>query len=290
MKKYTFPISIMIVAWLLSIPFSASAADKAKESMTQGADNSMTAKKDRDQAAAEESQSERMAAEKRIDSVIRMLKEGVAISNSIPASAMEKAIGIAVIPDWTKAALIAGGSYGSGVLSAKRDDGQWTDPLFVSLTGGSLGFQAGMKSSELILVFTDRTELNQLAKNEDISLGADARVTAGSMNKGKSTEITEAKILTFEKSSGLFAGAALDGTVLKIQRSPTLAYYSLPDNPEEARGYFGKENVDASLYSQIIDANVKRPAMSKAVVPDSAQKFKNALETFVKSIQDRSKQ
>ena len=230
-----------------------------------------------------------MAAEERIDSATRLLKEGVAISNSIPASVMKKAVGIAIIPEWTKAALIAGGSYGSGVLSAKQKDGHWSNPLFVSLTGGSLGAQAGLKSSDLILVFTNQGALEQLAKNEDFTLGMEAGVTAGDVDKSKSVDMTDAPILSYEKSSGLFAGVSLDGAVLKIQRSPTLAYYSLPDNPEEARGYFGKENADASLYSQIIDANERRPAMSSAVVPDSAKKFKDAVDAFVSSVKARSK-
>jgi lipid-binding SYLF domain-containing protein len=202
---------------------------------------------------------------------------------------MEKAVGIAVVPEWTKAALIAGGSYGSGILSAKRKDGHWTDPLFLSLTGGSVGVQAGFKTSELILVFTDREVLDQLAKNEDFTIGADASMTAGDVDKSQSAQMNDAKILTYEKSSGLFAGASLDGTVLKVQQSPTLAYYRLSDNSGEARGYFGKENANASLYGEIISSDAKHPTMSKAVVPDSAREFKNAVEHFISSIQSRSK-
>ena len=261
MKRVTLIISLVIIAGLIIIPFAASADD---------------------------TKSERKAAEESVSSAISLLKKGVEISNSIPASVMNKAVGMAVIPKWTEAALIAGGGYGSGVLMAKKKSGEWSNPLFVSLTGGSFGVQAGFKSSDLILVFTDRAALEQVAKSENYTLGADASVSAGDTDKSKGASTKDAQIITYENSSGLFAGAALDGNVLKIQREPTLAYYSLPDSGQEARGYFGKDN--ALLYDQIIGPHAKGSAMGKVVVPDSAKSLRDATDKFVSSIKARPKQ
>lgn len=290
MKKIAFLLSFVAVAGLLGIPFQAIAADQANELKPLDKENQRVLKSDEniktdENVDVDEVQSDRNAAEERINSAIRLFKEGVAISNSIPASVMKNAAGIAVIPEWTKAALIAGGSYGSGVLMSKQDNGQWSNPLFVSLTGGSLGAQVGLKSSDLILVFTNRGALEKLAKDEDFTLGVDASVAAGDVDKGTSASLKDAQVLTYKRSSGLFAGASLDGSVLQIQRDPTLAYYSLPDSGQEARGYFGKD--DARLYNQIIGSDGKG-SMDKAVVPDSAERLKEAVDEFVSSVKDRS--
>lgn len=294
MKKISSLISIMAMAALLGFPFHAIAAEQTNEATPLDRENQEVLGSDRDadvnqnmNADVDKAKSDRTAAEERVNSAIRLFKEGVAISNTIPASVIEKAAGIAVIPEWTKAALVAGGSYGSGVLMSKQDNGEWSNPLFISLTGGSVGAQVGYKSSDLILVFTNHGVLEQLAKDEDFTLGVDASVAAGDVDKSKSASLKDAQVLTYKRTSGLFAGASLDGTVLQIQKDPTLAYYSLPQGNEDARGYFGKD--DAPLYEQIIGSDGKDAELDRAVIPDSTKRLKDAVKEFVSSIKDRSK-
>jgi lipid-binding SYLF domain-containing protein len=73
---------------------------------------------------------------------------------SIPNWLLVRAYGIAVIPDMTKIAFFAGGRRGNGVLVFRDKDGRFTNPIFVTLTGGSFGFQWGVQSSDIVLVFT----------------------------------------------------------------------------------------------------------------------------------------
>ena len=97
----------------------------------------------------------------------------------LPDALLSRAYGIAVIPDVTKIAFIFGGRHGNGVLVVRdKLNAPWSNPVFVSLTGGSWGFQAGAQSSDIILVFTTRAGVEGIAGGK-LTLGADASVAAG---------------------------------------------------------------------------------------------------------------
>ena len=82
----------------------------------------------------------------------------------LPDTLLAHAYGIAVIPDVTKVAFIFGGRHGNGVLSVRdKLTSPWSNPVFISLTGGSWGFQAGAQSSDIILVFTTKTGIEGIA-------------------------------------------------------------------------------------------------------------------------------
>ena len=84
----------------------------------------------------------------------------------LPDTLLAHAYGIAVIPDVTKVAFIFGGRHGSGVLAVRdKLTSPWSNPVFISLTGGSWGFQAGAQSSDIILVFTTKTGIEGIAGN-----------------------------------------------------------------------------------------------------------------------------
>src|SRR5690606_15448155 len=86
---------------------------------------------------------------------LRVLQEIQAIPESgIPAVMFDEAKAIVVIPDTLKIGLVLGGRRGHGLLSVKTPEGTWSNPAFVKLTGGSIGFQAGVQSSDVVLAFT----------------------------------------------------------------------------------------------------------------------------------------
>src|SRR5580692_9316519 len=90
----------------------------------------------------------------------------------IPDTLLSRAYGIAVIPDVTKVAFIFGGRHGNGVLVVRdRLTAPWSNPVFISLTGGSWGFQAGAQSSDIVLVFTSKAGIEGIAGGK-ITLGA----------------------------------------------------------------------------------------------------------------------
>jgi len=146
----------------------------------------------------------------------------------LPDTLLAHAYGIAVIPDVTKVAFIFGGRHGNGVLAVRdKLTAPWSNPVFVSLTGGSWGFQAGAQSSDIILVFTTRTGIEGIAGGK-LTLGADASVATGPVGRQGSaaTDMNfNAEIYSYARTRGLFGGIALDGSVISIDRSANASFY-----------------------------------------------------------------
>ncbi len=146
----------------------------------------------------------------------------------IPDALLSRAYGIAVIPDVTKVAFIFGGRHGNGVLVVRdKLTSPWSNPSFVALTGGSWGFQAGAQSSDIILVFTTRTGIEGIAGGK-LTLGADASVATGPVGRQGSAATDmgfNAEIYSYARTRGLFAGIALDGSVVSIDKSANSALY-----------------------------------------------------------------
>jgi lipid-binding SYLF domain-containing protein len=147
----------------------------------------------------------------------------------LPDTLLSRAYGIAVIPDVTKVAFIFGGRHGNGVLVVRdKLTSPWSNPVFVSLTGGSWGFQAGAQSSDIILVFTTKTGVEGIAGGK-LTLGADASVATGPVGRQGSaaTDMNfNAEIYSYARTRGLFGGIALDGSVISIDKSANAALYA----------------------------------------------------------------
>ena len=146
----------------------------------------------------------------------------------LPDTLLAHAYGIAVIPDVTKVAFIFGGRHGKGVLAVRdKLTAPWSNPVFVSLTGGSWGFQAGAQSSDIILVFTTKTGIEGIAGGK-LTLGADASVATGPVGRQGSAATDSAfnaEIYSYARTRGLFGGIALDGSVISIDRSANASFY-----------------------------------------------------------------
>ena len=147
----------------------------------------------------------------------------------IPDALLARAYGIAVIPDVTKVAFIFGGRHGNGVLVVRDKLGaSWSNPVLISLTGGSWGFQAGAQASDIILVITTRAGIEGIAGGK-LTLGADASVATGPVGRQGSaaTDLQfNAEIYTYARTRGLFGGISLDGTVIAISRSANASLYN----------------------------------------------------------------
>ena len=102
-------------------------------------------------------------------------------------------------------------------MSVKNPDGSWSQPVFIKLTGGSIGFQAGVQSSDVVLVFRNDRSLDSIV-NGKFTLGADAGVAAGPVGRNASASTDgqlKAEIWSWSRARGLFAGVALDGAVVE---------------------------------------------------------------------------
>ena len=165
---------------------------------------------------------------KRAENAIRVLKEIMtAPDNSIPKDLLQNAHAIAVIPDVVKAGLVVGGRHGDGLISVKTRDGTWSNPSFIGLTGGSIGFQAGVSSTDVVLVFRTQRGVDSIVHGK-FTLGADASAAAGPVGRSATASTDaqlHAEIYSYSRSRGLFAGAALDGSAITIDNDANQAVY-----------------------------------------------------------------
>jgi lipid-binding SYLF domain-containing protein len=152
--------------------------------------------------------------------------------NSIPQSLINSSEGIVIFPGAFKIALgFLGGQGARGIAMIRKEDGSWSNPFFVNLGEGSLGFQIGAQASDIVLLFKDRNDIIEIDK-ADITLGGDVGVTAGPVNKGSSsiTDITfESEIYSYYRSKGLFAGVSLKGGILSYNEKVSESLYGIED-------------------------------------------------------------
>jgi SH3 domain-containing YSC84-like protein 1 len=144
----------------------------------------------------------------------------------IPQELWEKAHCVAVIPSVKKAAFIVGGEYGKGVLSC-RNGVEWSAPSFLNLQKGSVGFQIGGESVDLVLLFMTDQSMNRLFDNK-VALGAETSVAAGPVGRDARAMTDgqlKAQILSYSRAQGLFAGIDLTGGVLKPDTNENREFY-----------------------------------------------------------------
>ncbi|HLY51968.1 MAG TPA: lipid-binding SYLF domain-containing protein [Steroidobacteraceae bacterium] len=149
---------------------------------------------------------------------------------AIPDRLLERAYGIAVIPDMTKIAWFFGGRRGHGVLLVRDKDGRFTSPVFITMTGGSFGFQWGVQLTDVVLVFTTPKGVEGINGGK-VTLGGDASVAAGPMGRQASagTDATfKAEVYSYSRNRGAFVGLALDGSVISIDDRANGDFYGKP--------------------------------------------------------------
>ena len=173
----------------------------------------------------------------------------------IPQELLESAKCIAIIPDEKKAAFVVGGNYGKGLATCRTANG-WSAPLFVAVGGGSVGFQIGASSTDVVMVFMNEKGMRSLLSDK-FKIGADATAAAGPVGR-HAAAATDAKmnaeILTYSRSKGLFAGVSLDGAVVQADNSGNRAMYGESVNRRE-----------------IVDGSVKAPEEAKPLLREIAQ-------------------
>jgi lipid-binding SYLF domain-containing protein len=176
--------------------------------------------------------------------------QSMASSKQVPSHLLEQAKCIAVIPDMTKAGLGIGGSHGNGVVSCRTPSG-WSAPGFISMSAGSVGLQAGVAHQDVILLMNDQGA--QQLRNGHWDLGAEA-VAAGPSGGSEASENTGWKtpVLSYTRSSGVYAGANLQGSKIKADE-------------DMIHNEYGKD----TSFGAILDGKVQPPS--------SAQPFMSAL-------------
>ena len=178
---------------------------------------------------------EELMAQSKEDQIVRasagVLHEIMAIPlNSIPESMLADAQGLVIIPNMIKGGFVIGGRHGRGVLLVRDENLNWRAPVFVTMTGGSIGWQVGVQATDVILVFKT-TQSVQGILNGKFTIGADAAAAAGPVGRqaAAATDLKlKAEIFSYSRSRGLFAGVSIDGSVLKLDQIANATYYRHP--------------------------------------------------------------
>lgn len=208
---------------------------------------------------------------------------------NVPDWLLARAYGVAVIPDVVKVGLIAGARRGKGVLVVRNASGQWSNPVFITLTGGSIGWQAGVQSTDVVLVFTTKDSVEGITDGK-LTLGADASVAAGPVGRQTSAATDpnlNAEVYSYSRARGLFAGIALDGSAITIDRKGNASFYqragvtagdilsaSAPQPPAAARRFVSALGQTAPAYAagkQTSEPAANAPAQAPAARPQASE-------------------
>jgi SH3 domain-containing YSC84-like protein 1 len=184
-----------------------------------------------------------------------VIQEILDIPDDIPQDTLDKARCVVVLPSVLKAAFIAGGSYGRGVMvcrTGKNFTGSWGAPAMYALEGGSFGFQIGGEATDfVILVMNDRGVESLL--HSKVKLGGDASIAAGPVGRTAAADTDaymRSEMLSYSRARGAFAGISLEGSTLR------------PDDDANHRVYGN----DASAAKIITESKIEAPAAGRHLV------------------------
>jgi len=166
--------------------------------------------------------------EKRIDNAAKVLEEIMATPDkAIPDKVMNEAKCVAVIPSMVKVAIGFGGNHGKGVATCRTENGKWSAPAPITITGGSWGLQLGGQAVDLVMIVTNDQGMQHLLSSK-FKLGADASAAAGPVGRDAAADTDwkmKAEVLTYSRARGLFAGIDLNGSAITQDKDETRVLY-----------------------------------------------------------------
>jgi len=193
--------------------------------------------------------------EDRLKNAGTVIQEILDIPDDIPQDVLDKARCVVVLPSVLKAAFIAGGSYGRGVMVCRTGPdftGPWGAPAMYALEGGSFGLQIGGEATDFVILVMNNRGVESLLHSK-VKLGGDASVAAGPKGRTASAETDaymRSEMLSYSRASGVFAGISLEGTTLR------------PDEDANHRVYGN----DLTAQKIITEPKMDSPASGKLLV------------------------
>lgn len=173
-------------------------------------------------ASAQEKETKRIESSATTLSDFSKMKE-----SSIPKELFAITEGIIVVPKLINAGFVIGGKRGRGIAMVKNADGTWSNPIFVTITGGSVGAQIGVQSVEMVLIFKHSKTLKEINRSS-FTLGGDLSVAAGPVGRSSTANTDyklDAEVYSYSRSKGLFAGISLNGASLDIDKAANKSFY-----------------------------------------------------------------
>jgi SH3 domain-containing YSC84-like protein 1 len=165
---------------------------------------------------------------KRLDASTKVLDEIMATPDkAIPDKVMSEAKCIAVVPSMVKIAIGIGGSHGKGIATCRTENGRWSAPAPITITGGSWGLQLGGQAVDLVMIVTNDQGMQHLLSSK-FKLGADASAAAGPVGRDAAADTDwkmRAEVLTYSRARGVFAGIDLNGSAITQDKDETRLLY-----------------------------------------------------------------
>lgn len=151
-------------------------------------------------------------------------------------SNVKEAKGVLIIPELIKAGFVFGTSGGRGVLLIRDPNtGEWSQPAFYMIGSVSLGFQIGVKASEVMMMIMSPKGLEPLY-GSSFKLGGEASVAAGPVGagaEGATATNLSADYISFARSKGAFIGLSLEGAYVYADGEWNGHYYGKLIQPED---------------------------------------------------------
>ena len=166
--------------------------------------------------------------EDKVEAATQVLEDFSKMKESIPSELLQITQGIIIVPKLINAGFVLSGKRGKGLAMVKLENGSWSNPVFVTLTGGGVGLQAGLQSIDLVLIFKNRETLENIGKGS-FTLGGDISVAAGPVGRSSTASTDyklEAEAYSYSRSKGLFAGITLNGSALSVDTKANSTFYS----------------------------------------------------------------
>lgn len=180
---------------------------------------------------------------------------------------LSRAYGIAVIPNVIKVAAVFGGRRGTGAMVVRDSSGKFSDPVMVSITGGNVGWQIGVQSTDIVLVFTTRKSVEDIADGK-LTLGGDASVAAGPVGRAASAATDQnftAEVYSYSRNRGLFAGVSLDGSIIAIDSKANRKLYGRTAPASDIiAGNIHTDSAEANRFKRAILASTGSAAPAQA--------------------------
>jgi SH3 domain-containing YSC84-like protein 1 len=155
------------------------------------------------------------------------------LAGPLPTNILDQASCVVIFPSVKKVAIGIGGSYGRGALVCRQGadmNGSWGAPAMYKLDQASIGVQLGSTATDFVLVVMNHTGAEQIL-NGKTKLGANAAAAAGptgAQATGYNAAAMHVDVLTYSRSSGLFAGVSLEGASMDSDDDANKALYGKP--------------------------------------------------------------
>ncbi|HVZ97899.1 MAG TPA: lipid-binding SYLF domain-containing protein [Chitinophagaceae bacterium] len=195
--------------------------------------------------------------EEKINAATQVLKDFGDMKENIPAELLKITQGIIIVPKLLNGGFVLAAKRGKGVAMVRLPDGSWSNPVFVTITGGSVGLQAGVQSVDLVLIFKHAATLQNIGKGS-FTLGGEISATAGPVgrNSTASTDYKmEAEVYSYSRSKGLFAGISLSGSAISVDSKSNESFY-------------GKDLTSGELFSNDTEVDSKPVSALKSTLEE----------------------